>query len=214
MREQNIINKKLFTILILTVMVLAIHGAKSFKKSRRPSMPQEAAVPSKAKGKPSAGVHVVEYSDFQCPACTNAARTLKRFFERYPSKMHVEFRHYPIPSLHPYAITSAVFAECASWQEKFWVYHDLLFEKNREWSRSLDVRKRLMDMAEGVGLEMEAFKACVEDKAVEVKVLVEKAGGRRKGVTATPTYFINGQMVVGSRSLEEKLRELLSGEGP
>ncbi|MCK4881909.1 MAG: thioredoxin domain-containing protein [Candidatus Omnitrophica bacterium] len=209
------ISKKLITVLVLTVMTGAIQGAGFL---RRASTSPAALAPvtdvlAKTKGNPLAVIHVVEYSDFQCPACTRAAKSLKNFYEANPSKMYVEFRHYPIASLHPYAVTSAVFAECAVRQGKFWDYHDVLFEKNREWSRSLKVRERLMDIAEDTGLEMGAFEACVEDKAVEAKVLVEKSNAARRGVHATPTYFINGQMVVGARSLEEKLGELLSGGG-
>jgi len=175
-------------------------------------MPRE-PIPAKAKGNRSAAIHVVEYSDFQCPACTNATKTLKQFFERYPSRMYVEFRHYPIPGLHPQAVTSAVFAECAAKQGKFWAYHDLLFEKNKEWPRSLRVRGRLMDMAEDIGLEMESFGACVEDTAVELQVWREKAKGKNRGVKATPTFFINDQMFVGAHSLKTEMENLLDGRG-
>lgn len=204
----NDMNKKLFTIFVLAVMVAAIHGVRFFKKSLRSPVPQE-AIPNKAKGNPSAAIYVVEYSDFQCPACTYAAGVLTRFFEQHSSEMYVEFRHYPIPELHPFAITSAVFSECVAKQGEFWVYHDLLFEKRVEWSRSLRVRGRLMDMAEDIGLEMESFRACVEDTAVETKVLEEKSEGVERGVKATPTYFINDQMVVGARFLKKELQNLL-----
>jgi len=210
MCELNRINKGLFTAFILMVMVSLVHVARFVKKGMQPAVPKE-AIHAKAKGNPSGSIHVVEYSDFQCPACTRASRTLKQYFEKYSSRMYVEFRHYPIPRLHPYAITSAVFSECAAKQGKFWDYHDLLFETNREWSRSLRVRGRLMDMAEGIGMEMESFRRCVVDPSVEIEVLEEKSNGSGLGVHATPSYFINDQMVVGSRSLKEKLETLLGG---
>jgi len=206
----NNINKKLFTVLILTVMVLAIHGARFLRRGLNPSVSQE-AIPAKAKGNPLAAIHVVEYSDFQCPACTYAAEVLKHSFEQHPSEMYVEFRHYPLPRIHPFSITSAVFSECAAKQGKFWAYHDRLFEDRGKWSRSLRVQGRLMDMAEDISLEMKSFRACVKDPSVEIRVLEEKSEGTKRGVRATPTYFINDQMVVGGRSLEKKLQDLLNG---
>ena len=205
------INKKLFTVIILVVMVLAIHGARFLRRVLNPSVSQE-AIPAKAKGNPSAAIHVMEYSDFQCPACTYAAEVLKKSFERNPSKMYIEFRHYPLPSLHPFSVMGAVFSECAAKQGKFWEYHDRLFKDRGKWSRSLRVRGKLLDVAEDLGLEMESFRTCVEDTTVKTEVLDEKFEGTKRGVRATPTYFINDQMVVGGRHLKQEL-EKLSSEG-
>ena len=207
------INKKLFTVFVLVIMLSTVHGVRYFQESLRSSVPLK-TIPSKAKGNPSADIHVVEYSDFQCPACTYAAEVLKRSFEQNSSRMYVEFRHYPLPSIHPFSITSAVFSECAAKQGKFWEYHDRLFEDKGKWSRSLRVQGRLMDMAEDLGLEMESFRICVEDSAVETKVLEEKSEGTVRGVRATPTYFVNDQMYVGANHLEESLQGLLDGGRP
>ena len=205
----NCIDKKIFTVIILAVMVLVIHGARFLRRSLNPSVSQE-AISAKARGNPFASVHIVEYSDFQCPACTYASETLCRFFLQRPSKMYVEFRHYPLPSLHPFSIMGAVFSECAARQDKFWDYHDRLFEDRGKWARGLRIREGLLDMAEDLGLEMESLESSVQDAASEGKVLEEKSEGAKRGVHATPTFFINGRMVVGSHRLKQELEKLLS----
>ena len=146
------------------------------------------------------------------PACTNASNTLKEVFERHSSKMYIEFRHYPLPTLHPYAILCAVYSECAAQQGKFWPYHDRLFDEREELSRSMRVQGRLIDIAQELGLEMAQFRKCVQDPAVELTVLDEKSKGSDLGVKATPSYFINGQIYVGSNSLKKELDRILGEE--
>lgn len=213
MRRTFYINKELFTVFIVMVMVAGIHFTRFFlKKEALPPVSLQGGVSSKAKGNPSAEVYIVEYSDFQCPACSYATKVLKRYYEQHSSRMYVEFKHYPIPKLHPYGVTSAVFAECAAQQGKFWDYHDRLFETQRKWSRSLDVKGALMEMAKGAGLEIKGFKVCVEDSSIEAGVLKEKFEGKARNVKATPTFFINGRMVVGGRSFEGEMEKVFKEE--
>ncbi len=170
--------------------------------------------PAKSLGWPDAPVEIIEYTDFQCPACTAGARVVHDAFERYPEKIYLEYRHYPIPGLHPRAVRIAVYAQCAARQGRFWPYHDLLFEYRRELMRYPDFEDKLRDLASWEGLDLPKLEACVRDTRTEEAVLAEKREGRRRGVRATPTYFINGEMVVGARSLGGKLMEIFGAEDP
>ncbi len=78
---------------------------------------------NRTKGSPKAPIQIIEYIDFQCPACAKGAIYLKQCFEKYPKKLHIEMRYYPL-GMHPHAFQSALYAHCASAQGKFWPYHD------------------------------------------------------------------------------------------
>ena len=84
-----------------------------------------------AKGPESAPVTIVEFSDFQCPYCAASGPVLTRLFEKYPGKIRLIFRHFPLPG-HIQAMPAAEAAECARDQGKFWEMHDLLFQHQEE----------------------------------------------------------------------------------
>jgi protein-disulfide isomerase/uncharacterized membrane protein len=154
-----------------------------------------------AKGPADAPVTIVEFSDFQCPACAAAFRDLRALTAANPN-VRLVFRHYPLDatcnpqmqqSLHPYACQAAAAAECAGQLGKFWEYHDRLFENQQ----TLD-RDSLFRYARDVGLDVPTFRTCLDDPATMDRVRQDVATGTRVGIESTPTLFINGRRVSGA----------------
>lgn len=153
-------------------------------------------------GPQDAKVVIVEFSDFQCPFCAKVAPTVKRIKESYGDKVLFVFRDFPIASIHPLAEKAAQSAQCAHDQGMFWEFHDLLFEGQKEWSSggSVDSFKAI---TRELGLDSTTFNECLDSGKYEGEVKKDLQEGQHFGVTGTPTFFINGQKLVGARSYEE-----------
>ncbi len=160
-------------------------------------------------GPAHAPVTVVEYGDFECPNCKQAAPAVKWLLDRFPGQVRIVFRHFPLEQVHPHALHAAEAAEAAAGQEKFWQMHDVLFEQQRH----LDL-PHLRAHAEQLQLDMVRFNAEMADEIYLQRVREHIAGAERSGVRATPTFFINGVMVdvsFGLHVLVEKVEALLEG---
>jgi len=161
------------------------------------------------KGSPDAPLQLVEYSDFLCGHCGNFADTIEVIGPDYveTGELQVIFRNYAF--LAPESIEAAQAVECALDQgaDKFWLYHDLLFA-NRGTGISAYSNSRLKAYARDIGLDTRAFNQCLDSGVKLEAVQADKAEGESQGVQATPTWFINGQMVRGGVS-ETELRQTL-----
>jgi protein-disulfide isomerase len=158
------------------------------------------AVPTEGapfRGAAEAPVTLVEFSDFQCPFCKRAQQTLARLLERFPGKLRLVYRDFPVDTAHPEARRAAEAARCAHDQGKFWDYHDVLFAKAPRGAPE-DLRR----YAEQVGLDMEAFERCVSTGAHRTAVQRDVAEGRRLGIAGTPAFFLNGRPLSGAQPLE------------
>ena len=153
-------------------------------------------------GHPSAGpvnapVTIVEFSDFQCPFCSNVVPTLEKVKENYEDQVRLVFRQFPLNSIHPQAQKAAEASLCAAEQDKFWEMHDLMFE---------DKKLSLPDLkskAESLGLDTIAFEQCLNSDQFAERVRQDISAGARAGVTGTPTLFINGRPMTGAVSYEQ-----------
>lgn len=149
------------------------------------------------KGDTSAPVTIVEYADYQCPFCGRALPALKQIEERYPGKVRLVFRDFPLTQIHPNAGKAAEAGLCANDQGKFWPMHDRLFvDPNKLGVEDLKTH------ASELGLDAAAFAACLDSgkhTAVWQRSLEE---GQRYGLTGTPSFFINGRLLVGALPFE------------
>jgi len=140
-----------------------------------------------AQGAEHSPVSVVEYGDFECPICKQAAPAVKLVLERFAARIRFVFRHFPIESAHPHAMHAAQAAEAAGGQGKFWQMHDLLFENQRHLKMA-----NLREYAQRLELDMPRFIAEMDDEIYLQRVREHMAGGTRSHVRGTPTFFING----------------------
>ncbi len=157
-------------------------------------------------GPKEAKVALVEFSDFQCPACKSAEPTVKKIMAEYKDKVRLVYRDFPLDQgcnsllasqIHPFACRASFAADCANEQGKFWPYHDILFEKQPALEDA-----SLKQYAVDLGLDAGKFNACLDSLKYLDEVKKDIADGESLAVNATPTFFVNGKKLSG-RAYEE-----------
>jgi len=148
------------------------------------------------RGTASAPIEMIEFSDFQCPFCLSAFPTVQRVLSTYGDKIRFTYRHYPLPN-HPNARPAAEAAACAAEQNKFWEYHDRLFQNQGKLSAA-DLKQHAADL----GLDAAAFNACVDSRKFQQDVETDIAAGNAVGVNGTPAFFINGRGLSGAQPFD------------
>ncbi|MFL6547130.1 MAG: DsbA family protein [Povalibacter sp.] len=149
-----------------------------------PVSPQDHAL-----GPDHAPVTVVEYGDFECPTCKQAAPAVKLLLEKFPEQVRIVFRHFPLIEAHPHALGAAEAAEAAGAQGKFWEMHDVMFENQRHLKHA-----QLHVYAERLGLDMARYTAEMDDEVYLQRIREHQRSARDSGVRGTPTFFVNGRI--------------------
>ncbi len=162
-----------------------------------PKVQVMAAGDDPAAGPANAPVTLVEYSDFQCPYCSRAYPTIKQLQAKYKDQLRLVFKDFPL-DIHPFAAKAAEGGACAFEQGKFWEFHDKLFE-NQKALGVPDLKKTALSL----GLDPKRFNDCIDSPKYAYDWQADMAEGQKLGVNGTPTFFANGRMVVGAKSLEE-----------
>ena len=134
-----------------------------------------------------AAVTMVEYGDFECPSCKQAAPAVKLLLERFADRIRFVYRHFPQQEVHPHALHAAQAAETAGGQGKFWQMHDLLFDNQRHLKLP-----QLRSYAERLELDLARYDFEMDDEVYLQRVREQVDSGLQSGVRATPTFFING----------------------
>ena len=149
------------------------------------------------KGDKSAKITIVEYSDFQCPACSAALPSVNKILEEFKDKVRLVYRQYPLDKtcnsimqqqLHPFACKAAEAALCAMDQEKFWEMHDKMFGSQDK----LEIGD-LKQYAVQIGLDANKFNSCLDQGNKTQQVKDDITSGNNYGVNSTPSFFVNGK---------------------
>lgn len=152
-------------------------------------------------GPERATVTIIEFSDFECAYCVRFYRdTLMPLLETYPAEVRVVYRDFPLENIHPNARPAAEASQCAFAQGKFWEFHNQLFENQNRMGDQL-----YADIAADIGLDTAAFEECYLSGAFSEEVSRDFNAGRALGVTGTPTFFVNGRVLVGAQPLQNFL---------
>jgi protein-disulfide isomerase len=155
-------------------------------------------------GDPNAPITVEEYADFQCPACDAFARgTLKQIEEKYVKNGTVKIVFHNFAFIGEESIRAAEAAECANDQGKFWEMYDTLFANQGGENQGAFSDAKLTGLAQGIGLDMAQFNACFTSGKYRALVESETSNGQLRGVSQTPTLFINDRKVVGAISMQQ-----------
>lgn len=147
------------------------------------------------KGESNAPVTLVEYTDFQCPACAAYFPVVKELIEKNPDNLRVVIRHYPLIRIHPNALLAARSAEAAGRQGKFFEMHDILFSKQSEWATLADPKEVFTNYAKELGLNPETFQADLTSDSIDEKINRGLAMGDTDGVQGTPNFLLNGKRI-------------------
>jgi len=195
----------------IAILLLAVAGIIWAVKNSSNPQSGDLAVPVSAedhmKGNPESAITLVEYSDFQCPACKSYYPIVEKLMDGYGSKIRFVYRHFPLPQ-HTNARPTAIAAEAAGLQGKFWEMHKVIFDHQDEWSPLADPRDTLLSYAEALGLDKEKFLQDFDSSDLKKKVEDDLQGGIRSRVRATPTFFLNGAAMVNPRSYDEFKRAI------
>ncbi|NJP04244.1 MAG: DsbA family protein [Chloroflexaceae bacterium] len=155
------------------------------------------------RGSIDAPVTVIEYSDFECPACANfvTSSLYRELVDNYVNtgKVHFIFHDFPLP-YHQATPLALQASRCAGEQGKFWEMHDLLFQRQAEWSRG-NTAERLMNYAAQIELDGEAFQSCFSSGKYAPYVDAAHQAASAANIPATPTFVVNGQQVNASQLL-------------
>lgn len=178
-----------------TEFVKELRAAAGVRVNLQPPRAEvEATGPSR--GAANAPVTIVEFSDFECPFCGRAVETLQQIEKTYGDRVRIVFRDYPLV-MHRTAKRAAEAAHCADEQGKFWPMHDRLFSKGGPISDS-DIER----FAQQAKLDQNAFDACLASGKFKEAWKPSLDAGTRIGVTSTPSFFVNGRMIVGAPPYE------------
>ena len=144
------------------------------------------------RGPINAPVTLVEYSDFQCPACKTIEASLRRLSGDFDQELRIVYRNYPLTALHKNALAAAYASEAASLQGRFWEYHDILFNTQDQWSSEADPTAKFLDYAKTLGLDEAKFTADMKSDVVKNKITADMKEGDAENISGTPSFFLNG----------------------
>ncbi len=201
---------KFFVTLWVILGMLVLVSALKWKAALSVPAPRPALV-GRVTGDPKAPVKIVGFTDFQCPACSQAAEVIHAFFTNEHAsngRAFLELRYFPLES-HRHARRAAIVAQCALEQGKFWPMHNVLFRSQKSWEGMDDPDVYFLSLARGLGMDDVALMKCMAQPLARAVLDQDIDQGKRMGVKATPTFFINGKMVVGVLELQKALKELL-----
>ena len=206
MEKDNLIvaNKKVL-VLLGVLMLFLISSLVYFTIPKSNEIVKDVGIGNlPPRGNPDAKIKLIEFGDFQCPACKASHPIINKILQDYSGKIVLYYRNFPL-SMHKNSFIAAVAAECANEQGKFWEYHDILFDNQN----NLD-KENLEKYAKNIGLNEEQFNLCLDNEKTKEFVLTDVNDAKKLNLKGTPTFFINGREVFGGN--EQELRKLIEDE--
>ncbi len=209
-------------LLILLVIAAAVYGL--YRVATRPpnvsgptnGQGTEIAVDDWRRGPAEAKAILLEYSDFQCPACSFYEPMVQKLLQDFPNDLAVIYRHFPLRQTHLNAEWAARSAEAAGRQGKFWEMHDLLFKKQADWAERLNAKTIFADYADELKLDAVKFKRDLNSSLTRAAVEADYQNGLLAKVDGTPAFFLNGRRIANPKSYEafaDLVRQAISDSG-
>ena len=205
------------TILVWTLVlgIVSWFGFKTYKFFTQ-QVPEVVTVPIEVyesdwvKGDLEAGVTLIKYEDFQCPACASYAPIIKKLEEETPEGLRIVFRHFPLMNIHNNAFSAAKASEAAGRQEKFWEMHDILYEEQGDWANENNPKDKFIEYAKRLDLDEQKFLEDYDSNEVSEKINTDIASGNNLNINATPTFYLNGRFI--QPGSYEEFKELVDDE--
>ncbi|PIP86299.1 hypothetical protein COW82_02775, partial [Candidatus Campbellbacteria bacterium CG22_combo_CG10-13_8_21_14_all_43_18] len=148
-----------------------------------------------AVGGANAKATLIEYSDFQCPACAAYYPLVEQITKEFGEQVKFVYRHFPLRTIHANAANAAQASEAAGTQGQFWEMYSLLFKNQQAWASVRDPFTVFAQYAQTLELDAEQFKQDYESPKVKNKIRSHEAAGRNLGVSGTPTFVLNGKVI-------------------
>jgi protein-disulfide isomerase len=167
--------------------------------------PQQIIGNSPTTGNIASKIVLVEFSDFQCPYCAQAHKTVKQFLKKHQEEVALTYKHYPLVSIHSEAMLAAKAAWASGKQGKFWEYHDALFTQQDKLGETLYV-----DIAKKLNLDLEKFTSDRTSQSAGQAVNQDIQLAESLGLSGTPFFIMNGKTFTGAVQLSEMEKILAS----
>ncbi|MBU1118260.1 DsbA family protein [Patescibacteria group bacterium] len=202
---------KFWYVAVVAILVLAIFGIYKLVagSSGEANDPLTLTEDERMSGPDTAKVTIIEYSDFQCPACAVFSAEVKKLREEFPNDVRVVFRHYPLKQLHPQAERPSKAAEAAHRQGKFWEMHYKIYENQQTWSQMNNMEVEFEKYAKELELNIDDYRAAYEDKSIQDKLDADRKSGYKLTIDATPTFYINGKKLENNPRSYAEFKELI-----
>lgn len=197
--------------IILLVIVLGFVGIFWFSKNNNKTSDtaSQTGTSNHTIGNNSKGITLVEYGDFQCPACGAVEPIIQQVREKYKDQIVFQFSHFPLTQIHPNAMAAHKAAEAAGNQGKFWEMHDLLYQTQEQWKDSPNVSQFFEDIATQIGLNIDVYKVDVTSVEVNNVIDADIKAAQRIGATGTPTYVLDGVKITDNLNSLEAFTKLI-----
>lgn len=199
--------KSIIIFVVVTLGVLLGVGGLLYQFGAASDKPIAEIAGEKKHVQGTGSVTLVEFSDFQCPACLAVQEPLKKILSKFEGKVEFVYRYFPLTTIHKNAQIAAQAAEAAGLQGKFFPMHDKLFDTQAVWATLADPRETFASYAGPLGIDMPKFLIDMDSQATKDAVAVDLLASTRYTLTGTPTFFVNGVKTEFGQ-IEAKLEEL------
>lgn len=189
-------------ILLFGLIVFGLEKLASQDEDLRTVTTQSSDSDTKIRGNKDAAVTLIEYSDFQCPACAAYEPLVRNLNQDFPDTLKIVFRYFPLTTIHKNAMISAKAAEAAHRQGKFWEMHDQLFEHQNDWAKTENPSDMFQMYARSIGLDMGKFNADMADVSIGDPVKADQQLGNDADIPGTPTFFLGGKKLSNPQNYE------------
>jgi protein-disulfide isomerase len=203
-------------IVTIAVIVAGIYSGSSANNTANSNFVSTTVPPLTAndwkEGNPNAKVTVIEYGDFECPACGAYFPVMQQLYANYSSTVLFVFRNFPLYTIHPFAGIGAEAAEAAGMEggsAKYWAMHDLLYTDQSQWTANTTlttsqvISQFFNGYAQSLGLNVATFDDDMSSAQVTTKIQNDVAGGTGAEIDHTPTFFINLQQIPNPNGLSD-----------
>lgn len=201
-------------VVAIGVSVLIVVGAKNESAGQPKAGGDKLVRADSYQTQKGAPVTLVEFGDYQCPACAAAQPAVEQLRKDYGPKLNFVFRNLPLTSLHKNAKPSAEAAEAAGAQGKYYEMNSLLYQNQRQWSESANPIPLFVTYAQQLGLDTNRFKSEVESAKYEEKIKRDLDDDNALGLNSTPSFFVNGTRVESAAQLKAAIDTALKTASP
>lgn len=200
-------------LLILAIIVIGFGGLLFFNKKESGDTGgsnNDTTVLSENKTEEgSSGVVLIEYGDFQCPACRQFFPVIQQLKQEYAGVVTFQFRHFPLTEIHQNAVISSRAAQAAAMQGKFWEMHDLLYGNQDAWATSTNPTPIFETYAEQLELDVAKFTEDMKSEAVNNIVQADRNDAKKQGFSSTPTFVLDGKKLEQNPQSIDEFKKLL-----
>jgi len=192
---------------VAAILIASVYGLIQLSNSPQTN-PDLAKLPPITKedittGNPKAKAVLVEYADFQCPACAVYQPFINQLLIDFKDKIYFVYRFFPLIQTHQNAMISAQAAYAAYLQGKFWEMDNLLYSTQKSWENSSNAKEIFTDYAKTLKLDLKKFQADLESEQGKKIINEQSSQGINIGVNSTPTFFLNGVKIENPRGYND-----------